>query len=288
MIKKLKAFFHVYKNSVFSPTYYKELLETNINFSIKYYLALVLFASILISTFETIVVTPQARYALDNFTSQSKSYFPEDLIIEIKDGDWTINKEQPFVIPMPDVQNESLPKNALVFYKEGTINDLEVFDTVVLVNSVNIIMKDSSGVQVRSLEGIPDTVVDRFAFENLTNFVSNVSNVLPLFIFVSTLFGLMIYYIFFRLTYSFGVGLVLYLLSFLVKDNSHPLDYIKSFRIALHTMTLPITIQVLLSLTRSSFTIPMWFFIINTLFGVYILFEFNKPGVSVKKGKNRN
>jgi len=279
-MKKLKAFFYVYKNSLFSPAYYKELLKTDIKFSIKYYLILVFVASLFITTFETILISPKIKKTLNEFGVQAKQIYPEDLVIEFKDGDWTINREQPFVVPMPQISNENLPENAIVFYKNGTISDVGLFDTVILINSVNIIARNNNGIQARSLEGFPDIRIDRDTFEDFINFVFSFSKVLPFLIFIFTLFGLMIYYLFFRLAYGLGAGFVVYALSFL---NKKPLDYIKSFRIALHTMTLPITIQVILGLARVSMGLPLWFFMLNLFFAVYVLFKISESSLKKKR-----
>ena len=113
-MKKLKAFFYVYKNSMTSPKYYKEVLKTDLNFSLKYYLMLVLVASILITTIETVSVTPKIKSQISGFAENARQVYPDDLLIKVEEGKWSVNREEPFVIPMPQIPNESVPENAIV------------------------------------------------------------------------------------------------------------------------------------------------------------------------------
>ncbi|MFC1624776.1 DUF1189 family protein [Patescibacteria group bacterium] len=279
-MKKLKAFFYVYKNSLTSPKYYKEIFKTDLRFSIKYYLMLVLFASLLITSIETVLVVPKIKEKLGEFTESAREMYPEDLVIKIEEGNWTVNREQPFVIPMPKIPSEDVPANLIVFYEEGTVSDVDLFDTVILVNKVNVVIREGNGIQARSLKDIPDTEINREAFNNFINFLFGFTKFLPYIIFVAVLLALLIYFIFFRLLYSLLLGAVIYALSFL---NKKSLDYTKSYRVGLHTMTAPITFQVILSLTRTSLRLPLWFFILNVFFALVVLSKMEEPSLKKKK-----
>ena len=279
-MKRLKAFFYVYAKSLTSVEYYKEILKTDIRFSLKYYLMLVLFASLLITSIETILVVPKIKGKLEGFTESARQMYPEDLVVKIEGGDWTVNREQPFVIPMPKIPSEDVPDNLVVFYEEGTISDVDLFDTVILVNKVNIIFRDANGIQARSLKEIPDTEINREAFGSFIDFLFSFTRFLPYIIFISALLGLLIYFIFFRLVYGLFLGIVIYALSLL---NKKSLDYVGAFRVGLHTMTLPITFQIILSLTRSSLRLPLWFFILNVFFSLMVLSRMEEPILKKKK-----
>ncbi|MFH1648679.1 MAG: DUF1189 family protein [Patescibacteria group bacterium] len=279
-MKKLKAFFYVYKNSMTSPKYYKEVLKTDLNFSLKYYFMLVLFASTLITTIETILVVPNIKTKIMGFAESARQTYPEDLIIKIEEGKWSVNREEPFVIPMPQIPNENVPENAIVFYRQGTISDVDLFDTVVLVNDVNIVVRGANGIQARSLDNVPDIEVNKETFDNFIEFLFSFTRFLPYIIFIATLLGLLIYFIFFRLFYSLFLGAAIYALSLL---NKKPLNYMGSYRIGLHTMTLPITFQVVLALVRSSLRLPLWFFILNIFFALVVLSRMEEPSLKKKK-----
>lgn len=279
-MKKLKAFVHVYKNSLTSPKYYKEVLKTDLNFSLKYYFMLVLFASILITTIETILVVPEIKNKIMGFAENSRQVYPEDLVIKIEGGEWTVNREEPFVIPMPKIPNESVPDNAIVLYKEGTISDVDLFNTVVLVNDVNVVFRGANGIQARSLKDIPDIEVNKEAFDNFIDFLFSFTKFLPYIIFVATLLGLLVYFIFFRLLYSLFLGIIIYALALLRKGS---IDYMSAYKIGLHTMTLPITFQVVLALYKSSLGLPLWFFLLNIFFALVVLLKMEEPSLKKKK-----
>lgn len=279
-MKKLKAFFYVYKNSMTSPKYYKEVLKTDLNFSLKYYFMLVLFASILITTIETVSVAPKIKSQISGFAENARQVYPDDLLIKIEEGKWSVNREEPFVIPMPQIPNENVPENAIVFYRQGTISDVDLFDTVVLVNDVNIVVRGANGIQARSLDNVPDIEVNKETFDNFIEFLFSFTRFLPYIIFIATLLGLLIYFIFFRLFYSLFLGAAIYALSLL---NKKSMNYMNAYRIGLHTMTLPITFQVVLALVRSSLRLPLWFFILNIFFALVVLSRMEEPSLKKKK-----
>ena len=130
---KLKAFFYIYKNSLINPKYYVDLLKTDLNFSIKYFIGLVFLISFISSAVMAIRDIPALRKNLKATIEQTKSLYPDDLIFTIQNEEWFINKEEPFIIPTPlenfeSIQSleetEEMPKNLIILDREGTISDI--------------------------------------------------------------------------------------------------------------------------------------------------------------------
>ena len=273
-MKKLKAFFYVFAKSLTSPEYYKDLIKTTFGFSVKYYLVLVAFASLIAATANTLYIVPEVKTELNIFVENAKSYFPEDLEIKFEDSQWEINKPEPYFFPLTTSEDSEV-SNLVVFDKDGTIEDMETYNTIVLINEKNMIMVDpeTNGLKTYPLDEIPDTVINYEDFDQIITFAYKFINILPYFFFAIVVFGLLVYYLVMRAVYTAVMGLVVLLVSQL---TSLKLDYKKSTQIALHTMTLPIVVSTLLEIVDIQVTFPFAFFILNLALSGFVLYKLNK------------
>ena len=135
-MKKIKTFLYVLKNSISSPKYYNDIVKTKINFSIKYFLALSLLVSVISVIGYSITYLPNYISEINTAYKSIEEGFPEDLIIEFKDGTWSSNKEGPVIIKQVDLgEGSKLPENLFVFDRDGTIEKIDEYNTMFLVNS---------------------------------------------------------------------------------------------------------------------------------------------------------
>jgi hypothetical protein len=275
-MKKLKTFFYVFKNSVTSPRYYNDILKTDIWFSIKYFLMLSFFASLLLTVFLSIVTIPQALSGLKSISQDIKNIYPEDLEITFKEGSWETNREEPVIVPMPDLGEEStgyVPQNLVVFDKEGTIDKIEEYDALVLLNGENIIYRgEGEVVTSRPLNTIPDVTLNKETVDqginNLYKYLKFLPYVLPLgiliFVFVFNYLGGALFYIIF-------IALVLYVITLITKNK---IGLINSIKIAAHAMTIPLILQIFtIFLPEINSFLPGWFFILSTGITIYFTFK---------------
>src|SRR3989344_246398 len=155
---KLKAFFYVFFKSLTSPAYYKDIVASKFSLSLKYFLILAFLSSVVItvsSSSELIGLETTANKFIDSV----RDHFPSDLIVTVKAGELSTNKTEPVIFPLnidvkkSQVQNVKIPLNALVVDVNGTIDDLDKYQTIVLVNKSNLIVKDEQGkIKVSSLK----------------------------------------------------------------------------------------------------------------------------------------
>lgn len=238
-MKKIKAFFYIAYKSVVSPKYYSELLKTPFEFSLKYYAVLVLIAAIITSTGTYFIEAPKIRTTFQNALSEAENVYPNDMVFTIKAGVWEVNKPQPLIIPFPgkyaEGDKEKLPANLAVFDKAGTVGDLEKYDTAILVNEKNLLVKKAGEPGVYPLKDIPDTTLDKGKVVGAIGDVRRISGwALPLILIVPVFAGLMVYYAIFRGLYLLMIGGLLFLLG---KGLKTDIPYKNAFRIGLHAMT---------------------------------------------------
>jgi len=267
-MKKLKTFLYVLKNSITSPKYYNDIVKTKINFSIKYFLTL----SFLVSVISVIgySITSLAKYISEiNISYQSiEEGFPEDFIIEFKDGSWSSNKEGPVIIKQINFDKDSkLPENLFVFDKEGTIEKINEYHTMFLINSENILYKtDTEGVVAQPLKNIPDGKLDRNLLNEKMQTVKKVVGflpyLLPLVLLIPTfLFEYVGGSIFIILMSAIGV----YIASISTKKK---IDFKSAFQICIHSSTIPMIIRAL-----STVSPIVYGFILNWLLFIILAFS---------------
>lgn len=263
--------------------YYKEILKTPFEFSIKYYAVLVIIAALITSAGTYFIEGPKIKAVVDDTLQQIENTYPEELVLTVKDGGWEVNQPLPLVIPIPETykqreeqqtENEEEMKfeNLIVLDKEGEIGDLEEYKTIILINEKNILVKEAGEPGVYPIKDVPDTTLDHSKLIGALGNVRKISGyLLPLFIVLPVFAGSMVYYTLFRGVYLLFVGLILFLVGKATKVNT---SYRNSFRIALHAMTLSVIFETVVWMLNLQ--LPMgeyWFIGINLIAGFLALWR---------------
>ena len=289
-MKKFKAFAYTYTQSLSSVAYYKDVLKATTNFSIKYFLVLAAFATIITTTRVALPLIPEVRDTVRGLFNEISQIYPEELVITAMDGEWNINQKEPFTLAMPyslEIEGAGFPSNILVFYHEGTINDLDELDTLILVNNVNIVTRNNqSKIEAYPLTDIPDGEFTKVKFDDAINRIDKFIDYLPLLMYIFILIGTFFYYFVIRFLCLFLVAFILLAFGTVLGMKEH---FNKYFRLALHTFTLPLTFEVSFVLLGLKLDLPFWFLGLNLIFGIVVIYSFDKSGKKKKpataKGK---
>ena len=276
-MRKIKAFVHVFINSLTSTKYYKEIVQTSLSFSLKYLFAITFFAATLTTLLTSIPAMPQVRSDIDAFLTAGRDIFPKDLEIEIKGGKMKINKPEPLFIQMPQVWSAeaNMPLNLIVFDSNGTLDDVAKHKTMALVNTNNILfasMQESgrNSTEVYPLKEVPDQTITRANFDSLMNDLKGLSKYIPA-ILVGLIFALSLAYFFaFRAIYLVFIGAALMIVGTIKKST---LNFKQYYQIGLHAMTFPLLVELIVRVADIPLVVPMWFFTLNLIIGIITLFE---------------
>ncbi len=277
-MKKIKAFFYVLLKSAASLNYYKDVVKTNFGFSMKYFLALSILAAITSASATTLTISGEAKTSIKTFVDGMVNIFPADLTITTKDGKASINQPEPYIIPAPKgpaetAEQANQPENLIVFYSKGTIDDLENYKTLVLVNEKNILVKNSNKIEVYPLSEIPDGEFSKANIQALADLVKPYIELTPYAIAATLLITLIMYYTAFRLVYLLPVALILLLIG---KIHKLKYDFPKYYQVGIHTLTLPLIVDVITTATKIQIPLSLWFFASNTLLGIIVLITLAK------------
>ena len=268
-MQKIKAALYVFTQSLTSPKYYKDIIKTDLRFSLKYYVVLSLVFALVSATYTLVPLLPKINEGIDEGISYALALYEDDLVITIEGGKLSINKEEPYIIPLPVGGNSDLPSNVIVFDSEGTLDDLEGWDTFVLVNSANILIKNESEIRVYPTNRLPDSTLTKQDLVSLTEQLRDFSRFVPYLVGIVLLLAVLFYYLVFRLIYLLVVGGFLRLIGYF---KGATLSYEKYYKIGVHAMTLPLCIELLNNFFGVYVTGLPWFFMIHLIFGGYIVF----------------
>lgn len=277
-MKKIRAFFYVFIKSITSPVYYRDVIKTNMAFSLKYYGILALLASLITASALSVQTIPEMNKTISELVTQAKSAFPVDLKFTSNNNEWNVNRPMPFIVPMPeDTESaEDTPKNLIVFDKEGTIEDLDRYETLIIVNKTNLITRDSQGVRAYPLKELPNGEIGKAQFDGFIDQLAKFAKVLPYIVFAAIFLGMIFYYLVLRAGYLLLIAVLVLLMSRINKTN---LDFTNSFKVGLHAMTLPVVLGTVFVSTGTDFPVSSWFIILNTILAGIALF-------AIKNGKD--
>ncbi len=282
-MKRLKAFWYVYRRSLIDVDYYKDLLKVKADFSFKYFISLALVATLLTTVRFAVPAIPRVRNILNNLLDEFLATYPSRLEITVQDGMWQINQPEPFAIKAPEfftAEEVDFPENLVVLDHQGTINDLEEMDTFMIVNDVNlIVLGNQNRIEVYPLETMPDGKVTKDDVTALVENVRSFSKYIPLLIISFVLVGTLFYFMAFRLAYLFLVALILMAMGNVLKMKKNFRTY---YKIALHTITLPLSMEVAFILVGSEPAFPYWFLGFNAFYGIVVIYHLAKSGAASK------
>lgn len=273
-IQKIKAAGYVFYKSLTSPAYYKDLLSVKFGFSIKYIFILAFIAAAVTVPVTTGGLINDLRNELDKFMISTSAYYPDELVITMKDGQLSINQDEPFKFAIPEeYKKESLAndsemediENIVVIDPEGTIDQLDEYKTVVLINKSNAIVRESNKIEVYPLSDAPDGELTKNTVMGILDKLAPFVDAIPYIILVLAFILALVYYFGFRLAYLLAVGGVLILAS---SARGLNLEFKKLYQIGLHAMTLPLVIEVMSTLVKFPINIPLWFLGLNLLMGI--------------------
>lgn len=265
---KLKLFFKSLQQSVIDPAYYRDILDSRLRFSIKYY-ALLSFLLILSYT-----VAAEIKYAASvqkNFTLTSQEVirdFPKDLVLDIKPGNITANKDFPLIAKNPTVFRSSpnSPKNFAVVDPKGEIDLLKKYDAQILINNNNMIVNTGGNFQTTPIKDWSGMRVDYPTMQELSNVLLAISrNAVAIIAAAFITAGLLNYFILkviYLVIFSFGIW---------VTYRSVLKRYTQSLKVSIHSFTLPILINAVVGILGVRIPIPMWFLLVHAIFTFYIL-----------------
>jgi hypothetical protein len=224
--------------------------------SFGYYVLFSLFLAIVSTIVVSLAFIPKFAPGLKKISSELITYYPEELTIQIKNGVATTNVKEPYAIKLPgdftktpqnySSVNEPAPENLVVIDTSKKTSDVslgalkEAKTVIFVVGDGLIAAKRPTELQVIPFKDTPDVTINR-AF--LTNLGEKIRPYLKFIIPVLVFFIFLVSFLaqFGRLVYLLIAALLIWIVVRLLKIKT---DYGRAFQIALHAVTLPAIISL--------------------------------------------
>ncbi len=281
-MRYIKALLYSIKNSLTSIDYYKQIIQTNLFFSYKYFLGISLFIAIAYSISFALVEAPQIKSNIDRAISEIEAKYPNDLVFESKDGVIFTNQPEPYIIETPEYLKKSkltsetgeeteFPKNIIVFDRDGTIEEMQKLDTLIMVNSVNFLIRDPARIQVRSTKSFPDFKLDKQAIQEKTSKIQSLTYVIPLIGFLFVFLASFVSYATIKFLDALFTSLVTFLLS---KFLNSSLSYSQTLKVVLHTSTVPYIVESLIVMFKPTLgNYSIFLLIFNLALALFVIYK---------------
>lgn len=248
------TFFKTIVQSIYSPKFYKGIPRKPFKKALGYFLLLILFLTLVT------VVKGSKKIFFDipkeghEMITSANEIYPEDLIIEIKNGEVSINQEEPYFIPAPE------------WIKRGIIEEGEEAPYLIVIdtttpfsitqcheyNALFWLTKDSflfnrrycAETRMYNLSGITDFTINKKKIETWTEMILPAVKFVWIPVLIFTIIGLYVGFLS-RLLYLVVFALVPYVVGKILKLN---FTYGQAYKIGLYALTLALIVNTILSI----------------------------------------
>ncbi len=244
-MKKINTFFYILKKTFTSPSYYKDILVSPIQFSLKFFFFFFFLYAFITTTFFTVRYLIPLNKLIVRLPEFAQTLYPPELEITIHNGEASTNIYEPYYIPLSKVEHlfqqwqqnilgahTGKKDNALVIDTQGSLDDFQQYNTFILLTKTSLsIMKNNGTFQTIPLTNIKNLIINQKTILALSSQIRPyTNNALPLLIGIVFLFFL----IFFPLNKISILFIYAFIMKIVFRIFSFNLTYKKSYQIGLH------------------------------------------------------
>jgi hypothetical protein len=270
-MSKVKAFFYIIFKSLTSTDYYREVIRSEPSITMKYFFALTLTVTVVATAVQGTYSVPRTREFVRSSIDHVRDVYPEDMVIKIEEGQMTINRPSPFIIPLPEavqMDPEQQYENILVYDENGTLDDYGPYSTLFLVNKRNILVQGENAIEAYPIRNFPEGEFTYETYNQILNRITDLTRYIPYVVYLGLFFAYLVYFVIMRMIYLLVIALLLLGSGMIMSVNY---KFSKYYQIGIHAMTLPLLVELIGIVTQTPVRIPYWFMIIHLIVGVVVL-----------------
>ncbi len=252
---KFKTFFYSLYRSISSFSYYRDIVKAPQAFSYQYFSFLMLLLVIGMTALISVPIAQELPKSLTRGEQYVRTLFPQDLLIEVKNGKLSINQPEPFVIPVPVELATDMPVavsdqnrfNLFTYQSDAQIDDFDTYQTLILANSSTVMVRSDQGdIRAYPLKESEDFTINKPMIDTLLNTVAPyLRYAVP--IIISIIFIVLLSFVpLLKLLSIFFLSIFTMVIGKAVMGLTLP--YSKYVQIGLHAITLPLLVEIVLNL----------------------------------------
>lgn len=263
----MKIFIQTLQNSIYSKEFYRNLPNQKVSSSVSYYFVLILFAAVIFTAFMGVKLLPTVNSFVRTVGPTIIKTYPEDLVVEIKNGRATHNKEEPVMIPFPEDMDVPFRYAVVVDTKSPfSLDKLREYNAPFILTGDSLVSYENKGqVKITSIKDVPNVTIDRRQIVSWINTVQPFLGwLIPVMFLGFFIAGLVIYTSFFvRIILA---SLLVWLFYRFKKNN---LPFKRAYQVAIHASTAAfVLIGIVGMLVPFDFPIPFLFTIITVIIAI--------------------
>ncbi len=271
-------FFETILKNIYSPKYYRGLLEKPFWHSLKYFYILILAVALVITLFFSVTAVPKITSILKDVSGSIVLQYPEELEVTITDGVAFTNVEEPYFISRSILGDRTTGEvfgkknkveNVVVIDTQTpfSIDQFETYNTLILVKRDSVAIKNQmqGEITIRSLKEFSGITINK---ENVALWSEGAVKWYPL-VWILLILGIFVYFFTILniiLPYLLLGALVIWGIAVL---KSVKIGYVKAYQIGLHAITFAVIIDTLLLNTLIGID-TMWIFSLLTFLVVAV------------------
>jgi len=252
------------KNAIYNPDYYKEVVQKPFSYSFKYLLVFALLFALVASIVLTVKFIPVVK-ALQEKAPELANYFPQELTINIKNGEVSTNVQEPYFVKMPQDWEDSSShyknfENQIVINTKDKfdINTFKSYKTAMLLTSDSVIYYSENQIAINSLNNIKDFTLNRQIIADLINKFKPLINILFPILFIAVFF-IGFFMVVWKMVYLLFGALIIWLIA---KIKGLKIGYKGSYKAGMQLITGPIVLVGILSAISPNLTFKFLFTIL--------------------------
>ncbi len=265
----MKKFIQNFKDSLLNKEFYQNLIKHEESTGFSYLFKLAILSAFVVCIYMICFVY---FFNLDNkIRNQITQILPPDLVLTIdKNGELSVNKPVPYVIPTPDFlidenNKEKERKNFITIYpeKDPTSVEFKTYDTMIFVSKDRFFVERDINGEIRSypLKDWSGVTISRAEVLSVFDTLYNRG-------WIIILLGMIpftIVYMFISFFISVISGFILFLLF------RKSLTYKKALLVAIHAFTISFVFNILISILKPAQSFFWWQVLITVIAGYYFI-----------------
>ena len=255
--------FRTLKKSIYSPEFYRSLLDAPFKFSFKYFASLALSFAVAMTILVAPALIPRAMDFLKG-AALSLDAFPQDLLVTLSGGVVSTNTTSTVSFPAPPSMRAlfesggAAPENVAVIDTSSTFSEERFagYHTLFLVTKNNIVSGYDGEIRIDSLKDTEDAKIDKAKAQAIAGKVRTALGWIPAGM-VFLIFLIMVFLSAGVLAYLLPIAVLVHIIA---RIRKIPVGYKKSYQLALHGASLGL---ILLPFKLVLFTfLPVSYFLI--------------------------
>ncbi len=238
------GFFQRIKDSIYNPQFYQTVPTSSFGKALGYILLYTLILAF-ISTINTYPSIKDVQYNAPQWVNSAVNYYPQELQVDIQNGQVTTNVQEPYFIPLPGRSKEATDSEKLLVIDTKTpfsSTQMHNYNTLAWLTKDSLFYMNDRKAKIEAfdLHEVSNLTINKNLIQEIT------SHLQPYYHYITPVLTIGAFLFFWSVYqgYLFYLLIVASLIWLLSRVCNWGLDYGGSYKVGMYALTLPLLINV--------------------------------------------